>query len=125
MAIHPDFPGLKVEIVVQKKALQEHDDLDVCVDPMTTTRYLEAPSGAAFGMQYTFLEYFPVDRAVSMSMFVDGMRMQVLTSRAEKLRAVTTRLAHEHKTVLDGVWGAQKMHFSDLNTSKYMADLGA
>ena len=52
MAIHPDYPGLKAEVVVDGEPLKEYDD-DGVPQPKTLTKYVEVCSDAHFGVRYT------------------------------------------------------------------------
>ncbi|KAF3052526.1 hypothetical protein E8E11_011622 [Didymella keratinophila] len=48
MAIHSNYREIKVEVVVNKKALQEHEDEETAPEHDILTRYVEAISGADF-----------------------------------------------------------------------------
>jgi len=52
MAIHPDFPGLKAQVIVNGECLEEYDD-DNGPQPRTLTKFFEVVSDANFGVRYT------------------------------------------------------------------------
>lgn len=55
MAVHPEYPGLEVDIVVDGVPLKEHPppaDFDETIYPWTIIRYIEATPGAKFGVRY-------------------------------------------------------------------------
>jgi len=56
MAILPDFPGLRVEIIVAGTPLQEYDlpnDTDEVTTNASTIKYVEATPGAEFAVHVT------------------------------------------------------------------------
>jgi hypothetical protein len=52
MAIHPDFPGLKAEVIVNGAPLKEYDD-DEKPQPKMLTKYVEVSSNDCFWVEYT------------------------------------------------------------------------
>lgn len=72
MAIHNDYPGLKVEIVVNGQALQEYEDKSDKANAKVVTRYVEARAGAAFSVVVSFEQPFQNNRGIAMHVLVDG-----------------------------------------------------
>jgi hypothetical protein len=65
MAIHTDYPGLKVEIVVNGQPLPEHDPETNTADSNVVTKYVEAESGAEFSVNSASMRHFqPVTMSV-------------------------------------------------------------
>jgi hypothetical protein len=52
MAIHPDYPGLTVEVVVDDLTLTEYIDDTEAPPTDTVVKYIEAVSGANFAIRF-------------------------------------------------------------------------
>lgn len=59
MAILPSHPGIKISIVSNEAVLQEYEDDDGDAQPNVVNRYIEAISGADFGIRYHISEPWP------------------------------------------------------------------
>lgn len=75
MAIHPDFPGLVAEVVVDGKPLREYDD-DGQAAPKTVTKYVEVVSDANFGVRCTFPKDFFLCGEHQFKVIVDGVEIE-------------------------------------------------
>jgi hypothetical protein len=74
MAIHDDYPGLTVEILVDGKPLAEYKDDEEEEVPKTTSRYGECRSGAEFAIRTTFTAPFdPLDIRFSQQSWMDHL----------------------------------------------------
>ena len=76
MAVLPDCPGLKVEVVVDRESLKEYDDNEGQQPEgsrsKSITKYIEAVSGAQFAIRSTFAKSFSKKYDVEISISVDG-----------------------------------------------------
>lgn len=52
MAILEPHPGVNISVICNGAALHEYDDEDEDAQPATATKYVEAESGAEFGVQW-------------------------------------------------------------------------
>lgn len=72
MAIHSDFPGVTVQVVVNDEPLEEYVNEEEEDPPKTLTRYIECQSGAEFAIKTSFTENFdPTD--MSLRAYLDGV----------------------------------------------------
>jgi hypothetical protein len=90
MAIHPDHPGLTIEVVVDEEPLPEYIDHETSSEGKELTRYIEARSGAEFQIWYRFTTLFPTKKDISFIVDIDGkvvdsgfFQRNTLTSSAE------------------------------------------
>ncbi|KAF1926053.1 uncharacterized protein M421DRAFT_7279 [Didymella exigua CBS 183.55] len=67
MAIHEDFPGLKVEVIINSKALPENFDEESQVDPDEVVRFVEAEAGAEFAIKWSFDKHFPKSKDIGLN----------------------------------------------------------
>jgi hypothetical protein len=120
MAIHTDYPGLKVEIVVNGQPLPEYDDETNTPDSNVVTKYVEAESGAEFSINYSFDKTFPTSHDVNVRCSLDGRQVR-------KPRVGRTKLLCERGQKITGLrvqegksWGLKKFRFSDLVVGKFI-----
>jgi hypothetical protein len=74
MAILPGAPGFKVEVLVNGSVAQEYSG-DEVADPNTTTKYIEAISGAPFRVAYSINSEHSttyVGEGVKVRVYLDG-----------------------------------------------------
>ncbi|KAI6787668.1 hypothetical protein KC332_g18181 [Hortaea werneckii] len=121
MAIHPNVPGLTVSIDVAGQDLPEYDGGDAQeASSATVVKYIEAISGAEFGIAFRFDNHvFPfADHAIAVSVFCDG------NGASRKLFAPKTTVSGARNFIRDHV--EERMNgdnvyralmFSDLETS--------
>jgi hypothetical protein len=113
MAVHHDYPGLTVEILVDGKPLEEYENTDEEEQPKTITRYVECRSGAEFAITTKFRAPFtPMDtqlRACLDVMKVDG--------KFVKKHGMLEGTHCQSKTMWreGGSWLASNFVFSDLS----------
>jgi hypothetical protein len=91
MAIHPDHPGLKAEVIVNGSALAEFDDNE-SLEHNTTTRYVEAVAGEHFGIRIVIPPKYFETYSVEAVLRVDGtdMRHRVFRRTMYRGSGVTT-----------------------------------
>ncbi|KAI4655275.1 uncharacterized protein J4E79_008342 [Alternaria viburni] len=86
MAVHGDYPGLKVQIVVKGKPLDEYEHEEEEELPKTTTRYVECHSGAEFAIKTKFTSPFPrMDLSI-----VEGNSNETFEDTLEAMKSVGT-----------------------------------
>ncbi|KAK5715517.1 hypothetical protein LTR15_010162 [Elasticomyces elasticus] len=121
MAIHPRVPGLTVTISVNNKDLPEIDDPDVDQgDPINCAKYIEAPSGAEFGIAIHFdPTIFPYpDDHVRCSYEVDGTEGAEVSFRPSNImKGVRTVYKGALRNTKDGL-AEHAMLFSELTINK-------
>ena len=118
MAIHKDYPGLKVEIVVNDTALPEHEDPELECRSNEVIRYVEAEAGAEFAIRCHFDETFPRDRDVSEDIYIDG---QVIVKQFEKKADIGLNSPYHIRDLerrVRGRYMKQSFCFGELITSK-------
>ena len=104
---------LKVEILVNGKALQEYTDTNAAQNQQTTTKYIQATSGAFFAIRYGIT---PSVRAV---ITIDGVVMRASTFDRNELQHTGMDITHESSSArIGGEAMGQKFKFVELKTSK-------
>ena len=74
MAIIDDIPGVRVEVIVEGSALQEHVDDDVEKSDRTITRYIKAVSDQVFAVSIELLPEFEFrGDCIGFDVYVDGV----------------------------------------------------
>jgi hypothetical protein len=92
MAVLDYVPGVKVEIIVNGRPLQEYADQDHGeTSPTTMTRFVEAQSGQEFAIRYTITRPFP-KYPVRFDILLDGQ--WVPGAYVDKKDASGTSLTH-------------------------------
>jgi hypothetical protein len=86
MAIHSDYPGLNVQIIVNGQPLPEYVDNDEPSSPKGSTQYVEAKSGSEFMVNASFSPPFPA-ADVSFKIKLDGNTVK--TSLRDKSTLLT------------------------------------
>lgn len=112
MAILPDCPGLKVEVLVNGEALKEFGD-DETPPPKTIVRYIEAVSDAQFGIQYECTPPFPSTYGVKARLQLDG------GAASKRIHESKGLLGKKHNFMsrrcqIDGVAFSQNYRFSKI-----------
>lgn len=74
MAVLNDFPGLETAIIVNEAPLAEFEDDEAQTSPTEANKYIEAQTGAAFGVRTTISKPFPKVFGVEIEVWVDGHR---------------------------------------------------
>jgi hypothetical protein len=79
MAITEDYPGLKVELLVDEKPLTENDDdntddkfSDSSIGTDSVTKYVEATTGANFAIQYCCSREFSRRYDLDLRVYIEG-----------------------------------------------------
>jgi hypothetical protein len=83
MAICDDYPGLKVEVLVDSRPLTEYDDDEAT--PRTISKYIEGRSGKEFALRITFAHPFPTKYGVETRVSIDGGKPRILSREPTKL----------------------------------------
>ncbi|KAK3069673.1 hypothetical protein LTR53_011790 [Teratosphaeriaceae sp. CCFEE 6253] len=89
MAIFPDVPGMAVTIDVHGRDVLEYDDDENdTAETATVSKYVEAVSGAEFGIAFRFKpEEYPFgDDSIQYRYYVDGTRANKRTHRLKDIR---------------------------------------
>jgi hypothetical protein len=116
MTLFDQYPGLKAEIIVDYRPLQEYNDDEA--DSGVISKYVEAASGKEFTMRFTFNRPFPTQHGVEIRVIVDGGQSRVLSYSPEELY----KPGGHHKRGVgfqkDGQWYRQNYRFTALNIGK-------
>jgi hypothetical protein len=118
MAIHKDYPGLKVEIVVNDKALPEYEDPDIECKPNEVVRYVEAEAGAEFAIRYNYDKTLLKDHDLGEDAYVDGQPIQKNFTKKGTLVKSSPIYICTVERELDGCYTEQTLHFGELATSE-------
>ena len=122
MAVHDDYPGLTVQVVVNSEPLEEYKNDDEEELPKTTTRYIESELGAEFAIKTTFTPPFEACH-VSISVRLDG----ICVSNYRVLeRALLGKSGHAISYTTwkeEDKWFKSGFYFSDLNIGMYFPSI--
>jgi hypothetical protein len=113
MAILAEVPGLRVEVFVNGKALQEYDD-DETAPPKTITKYIEAVTGQNFEIRYSFIKPFPTRHSVKVKIELDGKVMEGVVFSKRKILVATDRTSKGAYSSVDGKAFISKYRFSEI-----------
>jgi len=85
MAILDELPGLEAQIIVNRTPVKEYDDDEEGVVDKTVTMYIEAKSGAEFGVRLNLQSMFNVSARHSMvaEVYLDGTYGNSIVLRKE------------------------------------------
>jgi len=118
MAIHPDYPGLKVEVEVNHEPLHEYQDDEVQGESRVVTRYIEAQSGEEFKVKYSFEDPFPNDKDVGLVVKIDGNLVDDGFCRKEKFTKGGAFHTEGVEVKAGSKWRVQRLCFGELRISK-------
>lgn len=122
MAIHADYPGLKMEIIFGDEVLKEYEDDEGIPEPNTVERsvesYVEAQASTDFGIRFSFSSSFPDDRDVRLDLFTDDDIVDTQVARKKELYKGYSHTVAAISRYLDGDFVKQRLRFRDLNISK-------
>lgn len=116
MAVHPDYPGLEVEVTVDGKPLEEYVSSDETDDPKTITRYIEAVSGTEFALKLAFGDKFPTKHDVGFEIEIVGNAVRSSCRRKDSLPKVEVIKGTNY--LIESQWFLQHFAFSELRISK-------
>jgi hypothetical protein len=124
MAVLPGFPGLEVEIVVNKATCHEysqHDDERNEDSPTSATKYIEAKDGANFLIRINLVPPFKYIRNnISAEVKVDGQIVQMpLWRPSDAPNPVTSIEGIEGETARG--WRIRKLVFANLLTGMILS----
>jgi hypothetical protein len=117
MAVIDKIPGLKVQVVVRGQPLQEYQDRFAKIPAKKTEHYVEAQSHAQFEIRYAFKKPFPVDRAVSMIVTIDGKDVDEPLIRPHELLEPKGHTSSGPISHVGSRWEVQRYQFAPLNIS--------
>jgi hypothetical protein len=123
MAVIDKVPGLEVQIVAQDQPLREHQDRFANIPAKTSEYYIEAQSHSQFEIHYAFRKPFPIDRAVSMIVTIDGKDVDEPLIRSHELLETKGHTSSGPISHVDSGWEVQKYQFSPLDISTYFTCL--
>lgn len=120
MAIHPRFPSLKAEVIVNGSASKEYNDgNDNDVDTTRTSRYVEAVSNANFKVCVTIDEKgLSKKYGVRSTVFVDGNRAQVRVLNRSMMESQVEQTFKGVSSTVNGHMMEAAFRFSNLVISK-------
>ena len=122
MAVHDDYPGLTVQVIVHGEPLEEykHDDEEEL--PKTIIRYIESKPDAEFAIKTTFTPPFEACH-VSISISLDGIRV---TGLGVLGRDIFRKDGHVRSYTIwqeEDKWFKSGFCFSDLNIGMYFPSI--
>ena len=110
---------LKVEILVNGKALQEYTDTNAPQNQQTTTKYIQATSGAFFAIRYGITSSVFSTHSVRAVITIDGVVMRASTFDLNELQHTGLDITHESSSArIGGEAMGQRFKFVELRTSK-------
>ena len=117
-------PGLKANIVVSGKELQEYDDdEDEAAKPNTVTKYIEAISNASFEIRWYISSPFPHStHDIRVSVYLDGNLIEEVISPQDRISRPFHTLRGTH-TLEEGRWFEHKFCFSEICTGRSSTSL--
>jgi hypothetical protein len=123
MAVHPDYPELTVDIVVEGSALQEYPNPDPEPSPKAVTKYVEATSGAKFSVRWNIPKPLFEKYGVRACIRLDGVDMIKKGYRYYKNRATGVQhIINSSGAYIGGVDMGQDFQFSKLDTCECSID---
>ncbi|KAH4400484.1 hypothetical protein HBH92_232170 [Parastagonospora nodorum] len=75
MAVHPEYPGLTVQVVMNGEPLPEYEDEDATDDPKVVTKYIEAQAGTEFEIVQVFPDGFAGSDDVRTRCYIDNQEV--------------------------------------------------
>lgn len=128
MAVHPEFPGLSAEVVVNGEPLKEYDDDDhsSAGNWNNIAKYVEVNNEALFGVRYTIPHGFSEEFGVKTNLTIDGKHVRSYTHNQYQVvhskRDIVKCLDECYSTV-DGIKYTQKFRFSQLHIGIHFSSL--
>lgn len=116
MAIHPAYPRLEAEVVVDGEALREYAEDELIPDNNEVKNYIQVRSEAFFGVRYYIPKALFANYAVKAVIEINGVRMR--SSPYNKRRCAFERTIYMSLARINGVPVGQKFRFAKLNPSK-------
>ncbi|KAF1970458.1 hypothetical protein BU23DRAFT_570637 [Bimuria novae-zelandiae CBS 107.79] len=121
MAIIPDCPGLKVEVIVDGNALKEYDDYESRGNGTTNLRpvvSVESVSGAKFQIRITYEAGFSKMHGVRSAISIDGNFVASTITRKSRMTSGVPLTISGITSRVSGQTMEAAFKFSDLMTSK-------
>jgi hypothetical protein len=117
MAVLPDCPHIRAEILINGRPVQEYhppEDGDDGDSPMSVTKYIEAISGANFEVRMSIDQAYKSIYAMKASICVDTLSLLGGLWTIEDLRHDVRDIRGSKSFCEDGVWQKQKLRFRSL-----------
>lgn len=120
MAVHPDFPGLEVQITIDNDALQEYVNPDPESDSKTVTKFIEARDGAQFAVRFVIPGGLFHNYDIRAAIRLDGKHMAGKVYKREKYRngGADTSVGCSQARI-NGMNMGQDFQFSKLDIRQY------
>jgi hypothetical protein len=118
MAIHPDYPGLGAEVIVDGDPLTEYrcDDGDVDDQPNTFTKYVQVASNGNFSIRYTIPQGVYGAYGVRANIKIDGKSVSSHNHNYEQIaRRDVTKWVNTVSSTVDGMDYTYKLRFAKLD----------
>lgn len=117
MAIHPDHPGLAVEVVVDGTTLKEYAD-DEDVQPQgTATKYIEAVAGTNYSVRVQIPPALFAKYSIVTHLRIDGVKVRGgIHFRSNYANKGSVSLIDCSHAVVDGKAMSQLFRFGTIST---------
>jgi hypothetical protein len=128
MAIHPDYPGLSAEVIVDGDPLTEYrcDDNDVEDQPNTFTQYVQVDSDVNFSVRYTIPQGLYGAYGVRSNIKIDGKSVSSHNHNYEQVaRRDVTKWVNTVYGTDSGMNYTYKLRFSKLDIGQSKAHIFA
>ncbi|KAH4483953.1 hypothetical protein HBH89_231550 [Parastagonospora nodorum] len=114
MAVHPEYPGLTVQVVMNGEPLPEYEDEDATDDPKVVTKYIEAQAGTEFEIVQVFPDGFAGSDDVRTRCYIDNQEVHspISTSISRQSRP-RKKIAYVNEKKKDG-WYSRSFQFQML-----------
>ncbi|KAK5134231.1 hypothetical protein LTR08_006774 [Meristemomyces frigidus] len=126
MAILPGAPGISCTIQVNGEDLPEYDDDDAEEQPAhtaTTTRYIEAVTGANFEIATRFSRTFAQRKeGVGIWFYMDGQRIRSIDYKSHEITNGKPRNMAKASAMEGGREGVKRFKFAELKISEGQPD---
>lgn len=122
MAIHPKYPGLSAEVIVDGNPLTEYpcDDNEVEEQPNTFTQYVQVASDVNFSVRYTIPKGLYGAHGVRSNIKIDGKSVSSHNhNQAQIARRDVTKWVNTVCGTVDGFDYKYKLRFSKLDIGQY------
>jgi len=118
MAVHPEYPGLTVQVMVNSKPLPEYQDPNAIDDPKDVTRYIKAQAGTEFEIVQVFLDGFAGSDDIRTRCYIDGQMMRKPISTGASRKSVPRQKIAGVKEKKGNSWYWRPFQFQKLCASK-------
>ena len=122
MAVLDEITGLTVQIIVKKRQAQEYDNDEEEASPNTVTKYIEAQSGAKFGVKFRFSNEFDAKHSILADIYLDGKSAESHVYDKDRGRPERNRdhCINGVSECNEGSYFKRKFSFSQLKTGTHL-----